>query len=375
MFVVLVGFVAAVTDVGIAFWNRRLLQDAVDSAALAGATRLMPPWSSSTDAINTATAYSNLNGVTNQELSNVTEANFKLQVTSIAVDDNPDHNRPGVIVSARRHDYFGLRYLIGAGNAEIVATAIAIVVPAIPGPGDLLPWALASDPNDPCYASLPSIPPDSPPTNPVICQVHTDPHDPQSPGNFGSVGYPDDPNNGAQAYENDIEYGYGGTVPGPVTTDPATWSWPISTQTGATTGKTRAAIDQIMAWDNAGYCQGGATSCKALYISSPGSSLNPDPYQPQPHDVQGAPPPGTVCVTSTACPRVGIVPILANSTFPNGSSEPVIVKEFQCFYIQSVDSTGKIVTGFFLGTCTPAQPQQSCYNCGDTGLEQVVLWR
>lgn len=371
MFVVLAGFVAMVTDVGLTYFNRRLLQNAVDGAALAGAAKLMPVPDPAV-AVITATHYANLNGVTTDELNNVTEPEYHVHVDSIVLSG---HERQTMVVSARRHDYFGFRYLIGAGNSEIVASAVAMVVPALPGPGDLLPWALASDPNDPCYASLPSSPPLAPPSNPTICTVHVGPHDQLGPGNFGSVGYPDDPNNGAQAYENDIEFGYQGAVPAPVTTDPTTWSWSISTQTGATTGKTRDGVNQVMDWDNAGLCQGGSSSCVNLYQASPYTGSGPDPYEPQPHDVPGAPPAGTVCITSTLCPRVGIVPILADTEFPNGQSDNVTVKDFQCFYIQHYADNGKIVTGFFLGTCTPAQPQQSCYDCDNTGLLQVVLWR
>src|SRR5437588_432107 len=40
MFVVLLGFASLVTDAGSAYWNRRMLQNAVDGAALAGAESL-----------------------------------------------------------------------------------------------------------------------------------------------------------------------------------------------------------------------------------------------------------------------------------------------------------------------------------------------
>ena len=39
---VLVGLTALVTDVGTLYWNRRVLQNAVDGAALAGARELPP---------------------------------------------------------------------------------------------------------------------------------------------------------------------------------------------------------------------------------------------------------------------------------------------------------------------------------------------
>src|SRR5256885_14387701 len=66
MFVVLLGFASLVTDLGAVYWNRRMLQNAVDGAALAGAESLP---ASSTAAVLTAKTYAASNGVSAGELS------------------------------------------------------------------------------------------------------------------------------------------------------------------------------------------------------------------------------------------------------------------------------------------------------------------
>ncbi len=378
MFVVLTGFVAIVTDVGLAYWQRRDLQNAVDSAALAGASKLLPPVPDANAAKNVALAYANTNGVTTQEVNNVTDPSYQLQVTETVNPVHPDIKYPTVIVSALRHYNFGLRYLIGAGNSDIVATAAAVVAPVNPGAGDLLPWGLPSDPTNPCFANLPTNnvqpgDPIPPPTNPVICTIHFQSPPPLGPGNFGAVAYPDDPNNGGRAYRDDIANGYQHAVPTPQSS--TSWGWTIQTDPGESVGNTDQGMDAVRTADEHEWCKGGTDAshrdCSNLYQASPGQTV-PDPYNPW-DQVRS----GYVCITSTACPRVGLIPILQENTFQG--RQDLTVNRFQCFYIQDIDQTSKVVTGFFLGYCSPQSNGQKTLDYDtspvQTGLLGVVLWR
>src|SRR5581483_9313920 len=120
MMAVLLAVGALATDVGVAYWNRRMVQDGTDAAALAGAASLpaLP-----TAAVATAQAVAGENGVTSAELSVVSS---NPQVTTI-------FNTNGtIVVSAKRLDNWGLRYVDGGGNINIGAGSTAIVVAMSP---------------------------------------------------------------------------------------------------------------------------------------------------------------------------------------------------------------------------------------------------
>src|SRR5579884_160623 len=147
MFAALLGLTALVVDAGIVYWERRLLQNAVDAAALAGASKLPGDPNA---AIQVAVSYAQANGVNPGELicapgytypsGTLTcqagdDARFGVQVTRTYSENDT------LIVSARRTIAFGLRYFVGAGNAPVVATAQAIV--AVQTPGNIAPVAVS----------------------------------------------------------------------------------------------------------------------------------------------------------------------------------------------------------------------------------------
>src|SRR5207302_8756263 len=114
MFVVLLGFASLVTDLGSAYWNRRMLQNAVDGAALAGAESLP---ASTSAALLTAKTYAASNGVSAGELSALT--NNPQVITVFNAND-------ALYVAAQRVDNFGLRYTVGGKDLNVDAGAIAL---------------------------------------------------------------------------------------------------------------------------------------------------------------------------------------------------------------------------------------------------------
>src|SRR5579884_3034197 len=138
-----------VVDAGVVYWNRRLLQNAVDAAALAGAGQL--PGNPSA-AIQTAVNYAQNNGLGIGEIicdpnysypasvsltcANGSDTTYGLQVTQTYSPNDT------MVVSARRHVDFGLRYIIGAGDTDVVATGSAIV--SVQNPGNIAPVAVST---------------------------------------------------------------------------------------------------------------------------------------------------------------------------------------------------------------------------------------
>ena len=390
MFVVLMGFTAMVSDAGIAYWNRRILQNAMDGAALAGGSAMLgasPATSPTVYAV--AKQYAAANGVTSQEIDNVTDPNYKLQVTAVAVNGN---NYPEVIVSARRRDNFGLRYFVGAGNSDIVASAAVILAPVPPQPGDLLPFAVLSGTD--CSPTM--INPDGT----SGCEIKTSASN-STYGNFGPVAYPNNPlcngndtnlqdNNAAGCYYNMIVNGFQGNV---TPTLPSSW---FQTDTGNQPNGTAGAVAALFSEDQQYLCDGvftlsgnkpqlttTGTYCgntnEPYYVASPGAASNPDPYNPVTPD-------GRVCYSYVACPRVGIIPVIQTSTgtWPSGS-QTVTVVAYKCFYISNYGSgSGNLqyVSGFFIDggdQCVPRSTgtTYSSYT-GDifsTGQVGVFLWR
>lgn len=388
MFVVLIGLAAMVTDAGLAYWNRRFLQNAVDAAALAGANELaraQVQQGSATlgtaAAIQAASQYAQQNGVQPSELlcnpvsypfianctldTNPVELAYTVQVTTTY---NPSDT---MVVTARRQYNFGLRYVLEmlgvtqeALNTSIVATASALVGPVGPGSGDLMPWAALA--NASCLSG-------------GLCTIKVGPKS-SSNGNFGAVDFPPNPscgNNGADCYGYYIVNGYTGTVPPPQSGPPYTWNWSVSTETGNMAGPTSSSVQQLLQWDAKKLCDGGNVSCDVTdsvtgskyYVPAPDSTYNPLTSD------------GTVCYKYTACPRVGIVPILSNTSWPNGTSTSVTVTGFKCFYITGLaDQNGNnynSVQGYFVNDCvaTPGGRLLGGGSLDSTGQVGVVLWR
>lgn len=249
MFVVLLGFTAMVVDAGIVYWHRRLLQNAVDAAALAGAAQL--PGNPSA-AIQAAIAYAQNNGLGPDEIicdpsypypagsglscRNGSDPTYGLQVTQTYSPNDT------LVISARRPVTFGLRYLFGAGDTNVVATAAGIV--AVQTPGNIAPVAISiQQPN--VAASNGGTP--TPCTSPYTeCSIKVGAGS-SNQGNFQLIAWDKAtpgagacPGGGNNCVMYSLTSGYPGpiatpvtVVPGPNGTPVPKWSWDVPTQPGA----------------------------------------------------------------------------------------------------------------------------------------------
>ncbi|MBI3979526.1 MAG: Tad domain-containing protein [Chloroflexi bacterium] len=214
MIVVLLGFAGLTLDSGVAYWNRRMLQNAVDGAALAGA-RALPKYPDV--AIATAYDYAGQNGVPSAEIESV-------EVFKLFNDDD------AIRVRARRQVPNSLMRLLGAGPTTDVP-AVAVAVRAALQAGDLVPWG---------------IPADSPKEGPVPLKVGV----PQeTKGNFQALDFLG--GSGAKSYGEWIKYGYNGDVPDPVDADNP---WGVDSETGNIVGKTEEGINFLISQDPDGTC-------------------------------------------------------------------------------------------------------------------------
>ncbi len=348
MFMLLIGFAALVADIGLLWWYRRELQNAADSAALAGAVYL-PGDPDQARRVAVAYAQRHLVGTSLLTPPEITATVGTLFNTNDALT-----------VTVRRPLTFGLRYILGAGDLPVAASATAIVA-AMNG-GDLWPWGVTSDTL--C------------PTN-VDCELKLGAPNGQD-GNYRAIALG---GTGANTYRDNILQGYTGPVPTPVPgSNPPRWNWVVPTEPGNMAGPTRDGIATLFAWDRAKLCDGGLGDCSPFYQTPPGPGYNP------------VTPDGTVCVGTTPdgktvgntrCPRVGIVPLIAESwNVASGRSEVTIV-DFGCFYITRYDfnqSTGqRSVYGRFLNYCREVGggKNQALYGAplDTTGLIGVFLWR
>lgn len=338
MIVAILGLTSLVTDVGVAYMDRQMLQNAVDSAALAGAAYLPD---NPTQALVEARAYANANGVTDAMLNAVTDPNSQMQVTSIY---NPND---ALVVSAVYTDTTGLRYLVGAGDLPISATATALVTAVTPS--DLWPWAMTA--GTPCSSGC---------TLKFGAQGSTD-------GNFGIVQYP-----GSNNYQTEIESGWNGVIPPYQTTDASgnpVWNWGILSETGNMPEPTESGIQQFIQWDGSKLCDNGTVSCAGLYTTV----SDPSDYAPATSD-------GTVCITDLRCPRVGLIPTIEQSWSQLNGTSTVTVVGFQCIYLVGVQTSGGLgsltVTARSLPSCDAAggSPMYGV-GFGGSGLVGETLWK
>src|SRR5205823_710135 len=133
-------------------------------------------------------------------------------------------------------------------------------------------------------------------------------------GNFGllSLGA-----NGNTTVQTNIESGYNGAIPTPTSYSGTTpnWDWTVSTATGNKESATQKGTTALMTWDQGKLCDGGVQTCASLYAKPPADGYD---YNPQTSD-------GTICLTDTRCPRVGIVPIISQNWVNVNGNSPVTV--------------------------------------------------
>jgi Flp pilus assembly protein TadG len=353
MFVALLGFTAMVTDAGVVYWNRRILQNAVDAAALAGASQLPDD---PAGAIAKASTYASYNGLASGEL--ITDCNaeptFCVHVTKTYSDDDT------LVVSARRHVDFGLRYIIGAGNTDVVATSAAIV--SVQNPGNIAPWAIslqqlntaASDGSTPtpCADAY------------TECSLKVGALL-QSGGNFQAIQWDQAtpgagacPGGGSTCYIYSIEDGYPGPIATPVATTigpdgtpVATWDWDVPTQPG-NNADTQQALATVIAWDQAKDCDGG-NPC-GLFVT-PEATLTSSGvnFYPDAQTVVNGQTVDVVCYQYVECPRVVVVPFISQSWTSTSGKTMVTIVNFGCFYITRYSGNPGLleIDGMFIPTC------------------------
>jgi Flp pilus assembly protein TadG len=350
MFMLLIGFAALVADIGLLWWYRRELQNAADSAALAGAVYLPgDPDQARTVAITYAQRH--LVGTSLLTPPEITATVGTLFNTNDALT-----------VTVRRPLTFGLRYILGAGDLPVAASATAVV--AAMNPSDLWPWGVTRDTACPQNQE---------------CQLKLGAPGEQN-GNFRAMDFD---GSGARDYKSYILNGYSGPVPPPACqpgtagcTEPY-WQWGVPGETGNMAGPTKDALDTLFAWDREKRCDGGQTSCASFYTPGPG-------FFPVTED-------GTVCVwqengqivANTRCPRVGIVPFISETWDEVKGKSTMTVVDFGCFYLTRYEydqPTGQmIVYGRFLDYCRSVGGGNGTGLYGvpldASGMVGVFLWR
>lgn len=203
--VILLGFSSLVVDGGLLFHQRRVLQNAADAAALAGAHEL-PRNPSQARVI--AEDYVLINGATLEEIASV-------EVTTVF---NPND---GLRVTLRRTVPLMLAGVIGHNKEDVTATALALVTPI--QPHKLWPWGVTQE----SLVSGVDINLKVGARNSMV-------------GNFMALDFPN--SSGASSYRDYIKFGFNGAVPGPI--PPAVWT--INTETGNMAGPTVDGVDYLM---------------------------------------------------------------------------------------------------------------------------------
>jgi hypothetical protein len=322
MIVTILGFAALATDVGMVYWQQRQLQNGVDGAALAGASALETGGSS--QAISLANTYANYNGVTNQELSDGGGATVG---TTFNSNDT-------VIVTAKRINNFGLRYLIGAGNTNILTQAAAIVTAMSPSGV----WPVGLSQGSDCSLG---------------CVIKHGAGSSDS-GNFGFLDL--DGKQGSGDVGQYILTGYTGTIPPPSSYNGTTpvWDWtgPYSEPGNKVSGTD--SFQTLMNWDQSEECDGGVDCSKSgLWQLAPDCSPTPGLFCSSAlvRDKYGNP---MVCYTDVRCPRVGLVPIISQQWSSMNGKSAVDIIGFECMYILSYTDAHKgpgQVVAKSLGAC------------------------
>ena len=365
MFLVLLGLASLAIDLGITYWDRREVQNAADGAALAGASHLP---NDPTTAQSVAQTYATDNGTsgadTVQTLVTTTfNANDTLVVTTTRTLNQ----------GANGTFDLGLRYFIGGGPVSIRTAATAIVAPV--QPGNIVPWAISENQVTVSGGAAQCT------SDYVECALKLGSGSGPSGGNvhaldWGSI----DPSwpNGDAGYTQALATGYTGPIPAPVSLSPPTWNFTMNTEPGNQGSHTLNALDQYWGWDAAEQCNGGTASCAALYRNpaSDPSVPNGTDFFPQ---AQTSP---KVCYTDVRCPRVVVVPFIADTWTALHGRAAVTVVNFGCFYVtQYSGNPGHTdVDGMFLPHCDnlnmAANYGGSLSGSGLTGSSTTVfLWQ
>jgi Flp pilus assembly protein TadG len=284
---VILGFAALATDVGALVLERNRLQNACDAAALAAARELP----STVAAKEKAAEYLEYNGVNPEEAV----ISFDSAGTRVSVE-------------ATRQVNFTFARIFGLSGSEVSAKASAVFgsVKSITG---VVPFGI----------------PDQTLVYGQEYKLKAGSRDEYGPGNYGALALEF---TGASGYENNLKYGYSGTV--------SVGDW-VSTEPGNMSGPTEEGVNY---------------------------RLNLCPHTPK----------CTVDSYHPGCPRIMIVPIF-DPIAVSGRDEVKIVG-FGAFLLKGVEGTGNesVVSGYFLRMVPPEGLDYTVDpNAPDYGLHAAKL--
>jgi hypothetical protein len=277
--VVIFGMTALVVDGGMLMENRRLLQNAVDGAALAGA-RYLP--GNPNGAVDAAKDYLSRNGV------NPDAPGVDIQVRHCVA---PGGENDCITVGVTRPVSLFFAPVIRMPSAPVHAVATGIVVAA--NPGDLWPWGVPQA----CFNDPSACPYDAP-GDYVALKVGARNN---FSGNFMGLDFPG--SSGGSDYEDSIKYGY----------DPTTTinlPWRINTETGNMSGPTMQGVTYLFQQEDAVLAQ-NSLAC------------SPDPNT------------GVYYVGD--CPTLGLVPIIQETYNQLNGKSQVTVVGFALFRLVDCD--------------------------------------
>lgn len=291
---VILGFTALVVDVGTLYLNRSRLLNACDAAALAGAQELPGG-----NPEGVAEQYLLDNNITPEEIANKVE----IQVSN----DNTQ-----LTVRASRDIQYTFARALGftAGNVSAEATAEYGAVTSASG---VAPFAVPDQ--QLVFNKQYVLKEGAGSSEEGLFRIH---------GNFGALALG---GNGAKNYEENLKYGYSGTI--------SAGDW-VETEPGNMSGPTCDGVTYLM-----NQCNHGCT---------------PDHFEPD-------------------CPRVILVPVFDPATLDQGRDDVLIVG-FASFLLEGVQGNGKDseVIGTFLQMAPPPDVSYDIDpNAPDYGLHAVRL--
>ena len=374
VFVALLGMGALAVDVGQVLWSRGEEQNIADAAALAGAHAL--PLSTSTDpnnnpAVNLAKNYAQQN----YPVGEVITVSAYIKNEKAAAGGATDVLN-AIVVDVHRTVQPGLRAAVGGGPIDVPAEAEAVVTTVQPR-CNVWPFVVVS----PQKA-------DGTPTvfDTIGTETTLDYNTAQAPGNYGLLQVPAP---GGDAVRDTIANG--GFCPQNVDS--------LDLKPGQTAGPVKQGWDAIISalypqpWTGVGwpsyYYTGGVPDSVFWDTSSLGSPY-PDPWGLGPFPTN----PNSPCQTGSpvqkpwndpysfgnqypvgvgSCPRIGFIPII--DAWPNGNSTSVTPYDWGAFYIISVSSDGKTVTGSFLQKVTVVGGTPTWTDPSKSALLGYFLWR
>lgn len=302
---VLLGMTGMAVDLGSYANDRRNLQNAADSIALAAADELPIPGQAEV----AAHRWADKNGI---------------DWNQVTFDVSGGTTAPKVSVTISRSHNFTFTRMVGISSRDVSAHAAAVKVSFAGGSG-VVPWSVLQSAVD------------TAPNGGLVTLKYD-----SSGANTGNFGVIQIDGGGSNIYESDVMYGSNSAVCSATTSGCTTTSCPgtyptpcaetapscdgpdCTPQTGNMTGKTQSAVDFRM--------NHTSSTCDSFGEVFP--AQDPDgTYHLSPDCNPWTSGPGSCPTPTTLCSRrVFIVPVI--SDFGNGSSDPVTVQRFALVFLE-----------------------------------------